>query len=53
MPSTSPKQARFMRAVAHGFKPDKVQSPPRKVAEEFMHADMRKAAARQGAKRKR
>ncbi len=42
MPSTTKKQARFMRAVAHGWKPDRVKGPPRKVAKEFMRADMAK-----------
>src|SRR5271155_4911735 len=40
MPSVSPKQAKFMRAVAHGFKPDK-GGPSVAVAKEFMHADER------------
>jgi hypothetical protein len=39
MPSTTPKQARFMGAVAHGWKPDKVQAPPMAVAKEFNAAD--------------
>lgn len=39
MPSSTPKQARFMAAVAHGWKPDKVQTPPVAVAKEFNAAD--------------
>ena len=38
MPSKTPKQAKFMRAVAHGFKPDK-KGPPVSVAKEFVKAD--------------
>ena len=43
MPSVSPKQAKLMRAVAHGFKPDR-GGPSVAVAKEFMHADERKNA---------
>jgi hypothetical protein len=39
MPSSSKKQAKFMRAVAHGFKPDQTKGPPVKVAKEFVAAD--------------
>ena len=42
MPSTSPKQARFMAAVAHGWKPEGVKTPPLKVAREFNQADKAK-----------
>lgn len=42
MPSLSEKQARFMRAVAHGWKPSRVDAPPMSVAREFMEADMKK-----------
>lgn len=45
MPSSSPKQARFMAAVAHGWKPDKVKAPPQAVAKEFNEADKLKQAA--------
>ena len=42
MPSVSPKQAKLMRAVSHGWQP-----PGRhidvNVAREFTHADMAKA----------
>lgn len=43
MPSHSPEQARLMRAVAHGWRPDRIQGPPVSVAKEFMAADQRKA----------
>lgn len=39
MPSKTPKQARFMAAVAHGFKPSNVKAPPVSVAKEFNKAD--------------
>ena len=39
MPSVSAKQAKFMRAVAHGMKPRGGKGPSRKVAKEFMQAD--------------
>lgn len=39
MPSSTKKQADFMRAVEHGFKPDRVKAPPMKVAKEFVAAD--------------
>lgn len=41
MPSQTPKQARFMAAVAHGWKPTQegVKAPPLKVAQEFNKAD--------------
>jgi hypothetical protein len=39
VPSKSKKQARFMRAVAHGWKPDRVDAPPVSVAKEFVEAD--------------
>jgi hypothetical protein len=38
MPSKTPKQAKFMAAVAHGWKP-KGKAPPVKVAKEFNRAD--------------
>lgn len=43
MPSKSPAQARLMRAVAHGWKPSRIPTPPVKVAKEFVSADRRKA----------
>ena len=39
MPSKTKKQARFMKAVAHGWKPSKTQAPPVNVAKEFVAAD--------------
>jgi hypothetical protein len=42
MPSSTPKQARFMAAVAHGWKPDKGKAPPVSVAREFNQADKAK-----------
>jgi hypothetical protein len=39
MPSVSAKQAKLMRAVAHGFKPDQFKGPSKKVAKEFTRAD--------------
>jgi hypothetical protein len=42
MPSVSPKQAKFMKAVAHGMKPSSGHGPSVAVAKEFMHADERK-----------
>jgi hypothetical protein len=42
MPSKTPKQAKFMKAVAHGFKPDKFKGPSKGVAKEFVKADQRK-----------
>jgi len=42
VPSKSDKQARLMRAVAHGWKKPGGGGPSLKVAEEFMQADMAK-----------
>jgi hypothetical protein len=39
MPSSTKKQAKFMRAVAHGFKPTQKKAPPVSVAKEFVAAD--------------
>ena len=39
MPSSTPKQARFMAAVAHGWKPPGGGGPPVSVAKEFNAAD--------------
>lgn len=54
MPSKTPKQARYMRAVAHGMKPRGGGGPSREVAEEFEHADERSGrfAGRSKGKRK-
>jgi hypothetical protein len=46
MPSKTKKQAKFMRAVAHGFKPDKTKGPPVSVAKEFVKADKKKGRKR-------
>jgi len=42
MPSKSAKQAKLMRAVAHGFRPDRIAGPSKKVAKEFVKADQTK-----------
>jgi hypothetical protein len=42
MPSTSKKQAKFMRAVAHGMKPKSGKGPSVAVAKEFVAADKAK-----------
>ena len=42
MPSKSDKQAKFMRAIAHGWTPDRMKNPPSKaVATDFMRADQK------------
>jgi hypothetical protein len=41
MPSKSKKQAKFMRAVAHGWKPTRSKGPSPEVAREFVRADKR------------
>jgi hypothetical protein len=46
MPSKSPEQAQFMRAVAHGWKPKGTKVPPIAVAKEFVKADQRAKSAR-------
>lgn len=46
MPSKTKKQAKLMRAVAHGWKPDRFRGPPVMVAKEFAAADKAKKAAR-------
>lgn len=43
MPSKSKKQAKLMRAVAHGWKPDRFEGPTRAVAQEFVTADKRRS----------
>jgi hypothetical protein len=42
MPSKTKKQAKFMAAVAHGWKPSKRKAPPVAVAKEFNTADKAK-----------
>ena len=46
MPSKTPKQAKLMRAVAHGFKPTKFKGPSMQVAKEFVAADKGRRAYR-------
>ena len=48
MPSKTDKQAKFMRAVAHGFKPTDKKGPPVSVAKEFVKADKASNVARKG-----
>jgi hypothetical protein len=48
MPSKSKKQAKFMRAVAHGWKPRGRKGPSIKVAREFMKADQQKKRRKRG-----
>lgn len=42
MPFKSAKQKKLFQAVAHGFKPDRVEGPTRAVAQEFVKADQKK-----------
>lgn len=51
MPSKTPKQAKFMRAVAHGWKPSGTKAPPVKVAKEFTAADKGKRFSKGKGKR--
>jgi len=51
VPSKTEKQAKLMRAVAHGWQPSRMKGPPVGVAKEFMRADM--AKKRKTRKRKR
>ena len=44
MPAKTEKQAKFMRACAHGMKSDKC--PPKAVAREFMHTAKPRAVVR-------
>ncbi len=44
MPSTSPKQAKFMRAAAHNMGFAKKAGIKQSVAKEFVQADSRSAA---------
>lgn len=46
MPSTSPKQAAFMRAVAHNPEFAQKVDVPQSVGREFVNADKRKALVR-------
>jgi hypothetical protein len=51
MPSKTKKQAKFMQAVAHGFKPTNKKGPPVSVAKEFVKADKNKRATKGKGKR--
>ena len=55
MPSKTPKQARFMAAVAHGWKPTQkgIKAPPLKVAREFNKADKGTKRLSQGMKKRK
>lgn len=44
MPSVSKKQKHLMDAVAHGWNPDKIKGPTKKVAKEFVRADKNQAS---------
>ena len=53
VPSTSKKQESLMRAIAHGWKPDRLKSPPSvAVAKEFVQADQAKKSRRKSARKK-
>ena len=45
MPSKSPKQARLMQAVSHGWHPTNFKGPSKAVAKDFVAADKHKKAA--------
>jgi len=51
MPSTSPKQKRFMAAVAHNPKFADEVDVPQSVGQEFFEADRAAAASRAGKRR--
>lgn len=52
MPSSTPRQAKFMRAVAHGWKPPgRKNTPSVAVAREFEKADEAKRGKRSRAHR--
>lgn len=51
MPSTSPKQHRFMEAIAHGMKPRK-GGPSPAVAKDFVEADKEVGAFRSSVKKR-
>lgn len=50
MPSKTKKQAKLMRAVAHGFEPTRLKGggPSKEVAKEFVKADQRKKGKTRG-----
>jgi hypothetical protein len=43
VPSSTPRQAKFMRAIAHGMKPTNGKGPGVAVAREFEKADEAKS----------
>lgn len=49
MPSKSKAQEKLMRAVAHGWHPDKFKGPTKKVAKEFVKADKAKRLTKRAA----
>jgi len=49
MPSSTKKQANYMRAVASGLRSGTKSGPSRKVAKEFVRADKRSASNQGGA----
>ena len=53
MPSETPKQAKFMSAIAHGWKPSGGKGPSKKVAEEFHRADKGKKYGKGGKRGKK
>lgn len=53
MPSKTPKQAKFMSAIAHGWKPTGEKGPSKAVAEEFHKADKGKKYGKGGKKGKK
>ena len=52
MPSKSKKQAKLMRAVAHGWKKPDGKGPSQKVAKEFLKADKAKAKRQRSRQKK-
>lgn len=46
MPSTSPAQAKLMRAIAHGWRKPGGGGPTPEVAREFVQADKQKKLAK-------
>lgn len=44
MPSLTPKQARYMKAITHGMEPRNGKGPSISVAKEFVRADEKKHA---------
>lgn len=52
VPSKSEKQARLMRAVAHGWKPSRIKGPSQEVAREFVEADRKRGGVTKHTQRK-